>query len=522
MMAKNLEKNSRFEYAIDLMENTSQSLFITGKAGTGKSTLLEYFCKHTKKNPVLVAPTGVAALNVGGQTIHRFFNFPIDVTRQKIIEKEVKPKRNTQKTLKQLKTLIIDEISMVRADLLDCIDICLQMYGHDASQIMGGVQIIFVGDLHQLPPIVGRQDEEIFQSHYSTAYFFGAHAFQSLQLTYIELNKVYRQKDREFIHLLNRVRDNTITTADIDQLNTRYDPNFTVTGKEFYVHLTTTNRKADEINLQHLESLPSQERQAKALITGRMNQEYYPTTEELSYKLGAQVMLLSNDHKKQQWVNGSIGVIEDIGENEDGSTYLLIQLQDNKKRVRIKRYTWEVFEFKLEKNKIVSKSVGTFTQYPIRLAWAITIHKSQGKTFDHVMLDVDRGTFAAGQMYVALSRCTTFSGMVLKTPIKRHHIRTDQEVGRFLKAYQASQPIILSQEASGHIELLEKAIETQKKVEIAYVNLDGNEIHCVAQPIRMIKFRYEGAAYQGLKASCETHGKEHLYQIENVKSCELV
>lgn len=423
-----LDINAQFKQALKGAD-ANQNLFITGRAGTGKSTLLEYFCAHTEKKVVVLAPTGVAALNVKGQTIHRFFNFYIDVTPQKIRDKKIKPK--DPKLFKKLETIIIDEVSMVRADLLDCVDVFLRLYGPVPGQPFGGVQMIFIGDLCQLPPVVMDGEAEVFRTYYQSPYFFSAPGFQELSIGTIELEKIYRQKDQTFVQLLNRIRDNSVEEEDMLSLNSRFLPEFKQSEDHFYIHLTTTNKKADEINLTHLEALDGKMYQAKAAVKGDFGKEYYPTATALRFKVGSQIMLLNNDSKKR-WVNGSMGVIEATKTDEDGESCLQVRLQDNHKLVNVGRFEWEVYSFSFDGQAIVSEAVGTFSQYPFRLAWAITIHKSQGKTFERVIVDIGSGAFATGQVYVALSRCTSFEGIILKTPIKKSHILTDARIANFL------------------------------------------------------------------------------------------
>ncbi len=418
MINVSLELNSQFEKAL-LKADANENLFITGKAGTGKSTFLEYFCAHTTKNVVVLAPTGVAALNVKGQTIHRFFNFYIDVTPQKIRDKKVKPRN--REIYKKLETIIIDEVSMLRADLLDCVDSFLRLYGPDSTKPFGGIQMIFIGDLYQLPPVVMEKEIDIFSTHYESPYFFSAPVFKSFFLEVVELEKVYRQKDQAFVELLNRIRSNSLNDNDLTVLNRRFLPEFKSNDDQFYIYLTTTNKKADEINNEHLNAIEGKMYQSTADIKGDFGREYYPTATTLQFKVGSQIMLLNNDLKKR-WVNGSMGVIEAVQKNEEGEQYLKIRLQDSNRVVEVYSYTWEVYRFFIDGQALSSEAVGTFTQYPFRLAWAITIHKSQGKTFERVIIDIGSGAFAAGQVYVALSRCTSFEGIVLKSPIKKHHI----------------------------------------------------------------------------------------------------
>jgi ATP-dependent DNA helicase PIF1 len=433
--------------ALHLLENTQSHLFITGKAGTGKSTLLSHFCTHTTRQPVVLAPTGVAALHIKGQTIHRFFNFYVDVTPAKIAQKQVKPR--DPKLYRNLTCVIIDEVSMVRADLLDCVDAFLRLYGPKPGMVFGGVQMVFVGDLYQLPPVVGREEQDIFHTHYATPYFFSAHAMEALPLEVVELTHVYRQKDPMFLDVLHRMRQNTLSHADIAHINTRVgaafdtvshdDPTLghTGAGSDFAIHLTTTNKQADILNETHLRALKTPLYSVQARITGDFGKEYFPSLPELQFKSGAQIMLLNNDPKKR-WVNGSIGVVESIKTNPEGEEYVRVRLHEKDKIVAVAPFTWDLYRFALdtEGGAIVSQSVGTFTQYPFRLAWAVTIHKSQGKTFDRVCIDIGNGSFATGQMYVAFSRCTSFEGISLKAPIRPRDVRIDPEIAAFLERFR--------------------------------------------------------------------------------------
>ena len=399
-----LEINADFKRAFTLLERTNQNVFITGKAGSGKSTFLEYFKTHTKRRSVFLAPTGVAALNIGGQTLHSFFHFYIDVTLDNLKKKKVYNKALYQK----LDLIVIDEVSMVRADLLDCVDVFLRLHGSQKGKAFGGVQMVFVGDLYQLPPVVTGKEKEIFTIHYQTPYFFSAHVMKEASFEIVDFEKIYRQKDIRFIELLNKIRNNSIEQADIDCLNKRVVPPEKKSDKADYIHLTTTNKRAQEVNDCHLAQLEGRGYCAHASLSGDFGKEYYPTLVDLSFKIGAQIMLLTND-QQGRWVNGSLGVVKEQCFDEEEKPYLSVQLEDN--LVSVYPHVWEVYRFVLEGGQIVSMPVGTFTQYPFRLAWAITIHKSQGKTFDHVMIDLDRGTFVSGQMYVALSAVHLLLGL---------------------------------------------------------------------------------------------------------------
>ena len=429
--------NDRIRHALHLMEATDRSLFITCRAGTGKSTLLSHFCARTKKRPVVLAPTGVAALNVKGQTIHKFFNFYIDVTPEKIRRRQIKPR--STRLYQKLRTLIIDEISMVRADLLDCVDEFLRLYGPVEGAPFGGVQMIFVGDLYQLPPVVRREDAEHFESRYETPYFFSAGCLKEVEFSVIELDTIYRQRDTHFIELLNRVRDGDARAEDIEKLNARYQPGYTPPTDQFFIHLTTTNRRADEINAQHLAALEGRQRVTNAKISGDFGKEYYPTATELQFKIGAQIMLITND-TGGRFVNGSIGVVEGIERDDDDRAYVAVKLEGEEATIEVYPHTWEVYKYRVDGGELVAESIGSFTQFPFRLAWAVTIHKSQGKSFDHVMLDMDRGAFASGQLYVALSRCRSFEGLVLMRPLSLDHVLTDTRILAFLEAHRYQLP----------------------------------------------------------------------------------
>ena len=513
-----IDINAAFENALHLMEETEQCLFITGKAGTGKSTLLAHFCRKTAKKPIVLAPTGVAALNVKGQTIHSFFNFYVDVTPQKIRDKKTKP-RNA-KLYKKLQTIIIDEVSMVRADLLDCVDVFLRMYGPNPVATFGGVQMIFIGDLYQLPPVVSSQEREIFNTHYKTPYFFSAHALRDFPLERIELEKVYRQKDQKFVDLLNKIRNNSVDDADIKRLNSRYAKDASPAPDGFSINLTTTNQRADEINDTHLAALKGKLHHADAAIKGGFTKEYFPTATDLQFKIGAQIMMLNNDSAKR-WVNGSLGVIEGVKKNEDDETYLHIRLQDDDDLVEVTPFTWEVYRFGVEGNMIVSEPVGTFTQFPFRLAWAITIHKSQGKTFDHVTVDIGRGTFVAGQMYVALSRCTSFDGIVLKTPIGKPNIRTDFRIFDFLTRHQYRLAEATLPKAD-KIGLIETALREGALLEIVYLKGNDTKTTRIVRPLTLGDETFKGTPFLGMKAFCTLRKEDRMFSLDRILEAKRV
>lgn len=514
----NIEINQQFERALKLMKQGDQHLFITGKAGTGKSTLLDYFCRQYDKRPVVLAPTGVAALNVGGQTIHSFFNFYVDVTPQKILDKTIKPR--AKKIYKTLKTLIIDEVSMLRADLLDCIDAFLRLYGKDSDKPFGGVQLILVGDLYQLPPVVTKDERHLFTQHYDSPYFFSAIAFKQSSITVIELEKVYRQKEQNFVALLNSIRNNKVDADTLRCLNQRYLPDHTIDNSSFYISLTTTNKRAEEINEQHLEDILDEEHESEAEIKGDFSKEYYPTSEVLQYKVGAQIMMLNNDQKRR-WVNGSIGIIESVNIDLDGEPYLRVKLQASQQIALVHRFTWEVFKFKTEGNQIVSEPVGSFTQFPFRLAWAVTIHKSQGKTFDNVMIDLGRGTFVTGQLYVALSRCTTFEGVILKTQVKRQHIQVDSKVRHFLamaKFGEVQQPDTLADKLA----VINEALDLGVNLKILYKKLDNGLTERIIKPQSISDHLSKTVSFKGLKAFCLKRQGVRVFRVDRILSLHLV
>ncbi len=465
-MTEQLDISEDFNKAFELFEKGYGHLFVTGKAGCGKSTWLEYCCKNSSKNVVVLAPTGVAALNVGGQTVHRFFGFPINITPEKITSFEFTPR--AKRIYKRLETIIIDEVSMLRADILDCIDAFLRLYGPTPDNAFGGVQMVFVGDLYQLPPVVTKQEEAVFYRRYAAPYFFCAEAFKKIALEAVEFKKIYRQTDRKFIELLNRIRANQVTDDDIELLNGRLN-NFAEGKKEFFISLTTVNRLADEINSKKMEDLEGQLYRSTAVVDGDFGSDYFPTSENLEFKIGAQIMFLNND-SKNRWVNGSIAHIEDIKFRDDKVRYVKARLHENMRLVDVFPYTWEIYKYQLEGNELQADVVGAFTQYPFRPAWAVTIHKSQGKTFDKVQIDVGRGTFATGQLYVALSRCTSFEGIGLSKPIGRQHVFIDSRISDFMHQY-FPENFMMTEESK--MQFLQQAIRQRQRLEITYKKTDG-------------------------------------------------
>ncbi|VVB99669.1 ATP-dependent RecD-like DNA helicase [uncultured archaeon] len=418
-----IEYSGEFREAFELMENTSENAFITGRAGTGKSTFLKYFMGHTKKKSVVLAPTGVAAINVGGQTIHSFFKIPPRVTADEA-RKEGLQRKKRNGLYRATELIIIDEISMVRADLLDCIDIFLRA-GLGSEKPFAGKQLAFIGDLYQLPPIVMGEEKEAFGQQYDSEYFFSAKAMQKTGFRRIEFTKIYRQKDQEFIGILNRIRDKTATKEDIEKINGRFCEKITDDRGSIYVVMT--NAMADEINMKKLGEIIGVQYNIRGAIDGDFRKSAMPADEILHLKKGSQVMFLVNDPQKR-WVNGSLGEVTGITNEE-----VLVKLLDSGE-VKVAPHTWEIFRYRYNsKDATIEKEpLGAFTQYPIRLAWAITVHKSQGKTFSSIIIDIGQGTFATGQLYVAFSRATSLEGIRLRTRIHGHHILIDKKIGEYL------------------------------------------------------------------------------------------
>lgn len=508
-----IEINPDFRKALDIMENTNRHAFITGKAGTGKSTLLDYFRQTTRKEVAVLAPTGVAALNVQGQTIHSFFGFKPNVTPEKIR----KVAGQDGNIYKGFDTIIIDEASMVRADLLDCIEKFLRLNGRYGKQWFGGVQMIFIGDLYQLPPVVTTAEKEIFTHRYETPYFFSAQVFkeQTFDMDFIELEKVYRQTEPDFISLLNAIRNRSCTDEDIDRLNRNHQPDFVPRDDGFYITLTSTNDLATTRNLEKLDALAGAELRYEGVLSGKFDRSSFPAEETLRLKSGAQVMLVNND-KHGRWVNGSLGRVTGVEREQGEDDRVLVALQDGAV-VEVTPHTWELFEYRYDRStkRISTRKTGAFTQYPIRLAWAITIHKSQGKTFEKVIIDIGRGTFAHGQVYVALSRCTNFAGIVLTREITKGHIRMDWRVVHFLTRFQYRK----ADERTSYDErrrIIDDAIKRGMNLEILYLKPDDTKSRRTIRPIVIEDMEYRGKSFEGLRAYCLLRKGERNFRIERI------
>lgn len=397
--------------------------FITGKAGTGKSTLLRKFLGKTKDNAVVVAPTGVAALNVGGETIHSFFRLRPGGTFSDIYKMAEKARR----IYNEMDTLIIDEISMVRADLLDMVDYFLRIQREAPDLPFGGVRVIFFGDLYQLPPVLTNNEKSAFSTHYKSPYFFEAKVMKQISIRTLELTKVYRQSDEDFINTLNNIRHGQVTDGDLELINSQVDPEYTPDEDDKIIYLTTTNAIVEKINRVKLSRIDSDERIFKSTVSGQFNASAAPVDELLTLKRGAQVMMVNND-SQNRWVNGSLGKIREFYE-KDGDRSISVELEGGE-IVEVEPNSWESHKYGIDDStgKVVSNVIGSFTQFPLKLAWAITIHKSQGKTFDRVYLDLGYGSFAHGQTYVALSRVRSLEGLVLRRACERKDLIVDPEV----------------------------------------------------------------------------------------------
>ncbi len=518
-------------------------VFITGRAGTGKSTLLSYFMGRTRKRAAVLAPTGVAALNVGGATIHSFFGFRPDVTVERVKKASW---GKTREVLRELETIVIDEVSMVRADLLDCVDKSLQV-NRGNREPFGGVQMVFIGDLYQLPPVVTSREAEAFRQAYKSPYFFDSRVWKGIRVEMVELEKMYRQTDGRFIGILNGIRNNTVTAGQLQELNSRVQP-----LPKGHIMLTPRNDRAGEINMRELGKLDGVLFRSVGKLTGGFEAKQLPTEMELAVKEGAQVMMVNND-PSGRWVNGSVGKvtgIEHIGgrgeehgkDDNDGKKLvsdlkggvggevwevmlkadetsgnevaLTVELEHGK--VDVLPHTWKVFRYVYNKQAkmLETEAAGSFTQYPLRLAWAVTIHKAQGKTFDKVIVDLDRA-FSPGQAYVALSRCTSMDGLVLARPVEKKQVFVDWRVVNFLTGFRyarAEQELSLEEK----VERIGKAIGKGARLKIVYLAGDDTKSDRVIVPKRVGEMDYLGKTYVGVEGYCTLRKEDRVFRVDRI------
>ena len=459
----------------EIMEGSQQHLFITGRAGAGKSVLLRHFRENTKKKVVVTAPTGIAALNVRGQTIHSLFKLPPQLHRKGNLSSN----KRLESLLKRIDTIVIDEISMVRADLLDAIDERLRQ-ACDSDIPFGGAQLIMFGDVYQLPPVVEENLAPYFENVHGGHFFFNALAWRETEFKIFELTQVFRQKDPIFKDILNAVRDGTVVNSQLEQLNVRYG---VIPPDEGAITLAPTNNLVTTINQRKLDELPGKTHKYQATITGEMKRSVFPTEEVLQLKKGAQIVLLRNDMDKR-WVNGSVGKIEELHED-------YIKIKVGEAVYDLEKNTWEEIAYTYDSttHKVESKTTSSFTQYPIRLAWALTIHKSQGQTYEQVCLDLTTKTFAAGQMYVALSRCTSLDGLYLKMPVRRQHIIVDAKVKTFMSRRETIKVEIAEEQQLENIHHDEITEEVQ---EVVSIDIHHDEIEDMPQEdVKDVAFNHD-------------------------------
>lgn len=466
--------STEIQNTLNLIQHTHHSLFLTGRAGTGKSTLLRHIASHTRKKHVVLAPTGIAAINAGGQTLHSFFKLPFhplvpDDSRYQgnRIRQFLKYSKAHIKLIRELQLIIIDEISMVRADIIDFIDRILRTYTGNLRQPFGGKQMLFVGDVYQLEPVVKGEERDILQRFYPNSYFFSAYVFRQFPLVSIELTHVFRQNDQVFIKVLDHLRNGTITQTELQLLNTRVDPmaDGNSTDKErLSLVLATRRDTVDHINQSHLDELPGKPFVFIGERKGDFPDNMMPTPLELELKVGAQIIFIKND-KDHRFVNGTLGIISEI--DEEGQ-YLGVHTEEGEDIV-VERDIWENvrYTYNEQERKVEEEQLGVYLQMPVRLAWAITIHKSQGLTFDNVIVDMTGGSFAAGQTYVALSRCRTLQGMTLTTPIQASEVIVRPEVERFATTFNSQTALNQAlKEAEADLQYIE-AIRAYDKGELA-------------------------------------------------------
>ena len=435
--------NQEFQNALQILNFTHRSLFLTGKAGTGKSTFLRYIAATTKKKHIVLAPTGIAAINAGGSTLHSFFKLPFHPLLPNDSQYSIRNLRKTMKyngekckLLREVELIIIDEISMVRADIIDFIDKVLRVYNRNMREPFGGKQMLFVGDIYQLEPVVRDEDRQLLHPFYPSAFFFDAKVFQQMQLVSIELTKVYRQNDPTFIALLDHIRTSAVTATDLYTLNHQVGAQVDTAANGLAITLSTRRDTVDYINSTRLRELEGEATLFEGVIEGDFPENNLPSPLHLELKVGAQVLFVRND-KEKRWVNGTLGTITGFTQNEEDAPGTIQVCTEDGAELDVEREIWGniKYSFNEKEQKIEEQTIGTFRQFPLRLAWAITVHKSQGLTFRYVKIDFSGGVFAGGQTYVALSRCTSLQGISLQKPIRPEDIFIKSEVIRFAHTY---------------------------------------------------------------------------------------
>ena len=506
--------NPEFQDAWGVIQKTHRSVFLTGKAGTGKSTFLRYICANTKKKYVILAPTGIAAVNVGGQTMHSFFKIPFkpllpddpDISNISRLRKMLRYTKEKVHLIKELDLIIIDEISMVRADIIDFVDRVLRVYSGNMREPFGGKQLLLVGDIFQLEPVVTHDMRDILRRYYKNFFFFNARAFELINLVAIELRKIYRQSDSDFVALLDRVRINRATTTDIKRLNQRYFPDYQeVNDNNLAVTLATRRDTVDSINDEHMQALKTPECSYEGVIEGDFPENSLPTALNLVLKAGAQVIFIRND-KEGRWCNGTIGKVTRL---EDARVF--VSLEDGEE-VAVLPEIWENMQYSYneKEKKVEEKVLGTFMQIPLKPAWALTVHKSQGLTFNHVVLDFVGGAFTGGQTYVALSRCTSLEGITLLKPLSERDIIVSMAVVDFSRQFNNQQIINEAMEQERANILYRRAIH-------AFDNHEFEEcVNCFTEAMK-IKDNLQNDAVKRLISKKLNSFKKQLRTIERLQ-----
>lgn len=518
--------------AAKFINHTGKNVFLTGKAGTGKTTFLRSIVQNTHKKCVVAAPTGIAAINAGGVTLHSLFQLPFGsfvpeniaqpqlhfskINTPHSLVKEMKLNAQKRGLLRELELLIIDEVSMLRADLLDAIDVILRSVRRNQRAPFGGVQVLFIGDLLQLPPVIKEEEWQLLKNYYSSAFFFDAKVLQQNKPHYIELDKIYRQEDAVFIDLLNNLRTNKITTADINLLNRYYKPGYKPILDENYITITTHNAKADRINRDYLQKLAAKSYFYKAKVEGEFNESAYPLELNCELKKGAQIMFVKNDSSgAQRFFNGKIGVIESLTDDK-----IMVSFNDSPKPISVELYTWEnvKYVFNEATNEIEEKVSGTFSQFPVKLAWAITVHKSQGLTFDKAIIDIGE-VFAPGQAYVALSRLRSLNGLILNSEVNYRGIDVDVNVASYANSKSSfdelNQRVVEDQE-SYLLDLLSIAFDFSFLLN----KFEEHSFSYADEKTKALKHPHKTWAF-GLKAiltTAKSHSDKFLFQLRSILS----